>query len=55
MTTNYIPSSVATKEAKPGGAWGAYAPRLFLLCPEIIHIQAQLFLPCPEVHPGFLF
>ena len=36
MTTNYIPSSVATKGVKPGGARGAYAPRLFLLRPEII-------------------
>ena len=59
MTTNYIPSSVATKGVKPGGARGAYAPRLFLLRPEIIHIWAQLFLPALRlyvyVHPGFLY
>ena len=37
------------KGAKLGGATGAHAPVVFIPRPEIIHINASLFVSFPEV------
>ena len=41
--------SFISKGAHLGGSRGACAPMLFLPCPKIIHIRAQIFLPRPEI------